>query len=62
MSIKIKTKYSPNFDLKKRKNKDIDFLIYYRAHSNKSSMFDYKFIKNLVKHNFKIFVVNLSPS
>ncbi len=42
---------------KKKINKDIDFLIYYRAHSNKSSMFDYKFIKNLVKHNFKIFVV-----
>ena len=29
MSIKIKTKYSPNFDLKKRKNKNIDFLIFH---------------------------------
>ena len=29
MSLKIKTKYSPNFDLKKRKNKNIDFLIFH---------------------------------
>ena len=29
MSLKIKTKYSPNFDLKKRKNKDINFLIFH---------------------------------
>ena len=29
MSLKIKNKYSPNFDLKKRKNKDIDFLIFH---------------------------------
>ena len=29
MSLKIKNKYSPNFDLKKRKNKDINFLIFH---------------------------------
>ena len=29
MSVKIKTKYSPNFDLKKRKKKNIDFLIFH---------------------------------
>ena len=29
MSLKIITKYSPNFDFKKRKNKNIDFLIFH---------------------------------
>ena len=42
---------------KKRKNKDIDFLIYYRIHNNKSLMFDFKLIENLSKQNLKIFIV-----
>ena len=42
---------------KKRKNKDIDFLVYYRTHKNKSLMFDYKLIENLTKLNQKIFIV-----
>ena len=29
MSLKIQTNYSPNFDLKKRKNTNIDFLIFH---------------------------------
>ena len=29
MSLIIKTKYSPNFDFKKRKKKNIDFLIFH---------------------------------
>ncbi len=42
---------------KKRRNKDIDFLIYYRIHNNKSLMFDYRLIKNLTLLNLKIFIV-----
>ena len=42
---------------KKRKIKDIDFLIYYRIHNNKSLLFKNDFIKNLVKQNLRIFVV-----
>ena len=42
---------------KKRRNKDIDFLVYYRIHNNKSLMFDYKLIENLTKLNLKIFIV-----
>ena len=42
---------------KKRRNKDIDFLIYHRIHNNKSLMFDYRLIENLTKLNLKIFIV-----
>lgn len=42
---------------KKRKIKDIDFLIYYRIHNNKSLLFRDDLIKNLVKQNLKIFIV-----
>ena len=42
---------------KKRKNKDIDFLIYHRVHGNKSLLFDYNLIKTLTKSNLKIFIV-----
>ena len=42
---------------KKRKNKDIDFLIYHRVHDNKSLLFDYNLIKTLTKSNLKIFIV-----
>ncbi len=47
-----------NFKFKrKRRNKDIDFLIYHRIHRNKSLFFDYDLIQNLIKKKFKIFVV-----
>lgn len=46
-----------NLKFKKKKNKDIDFLIYYRIHSNKSLFFNYELIQNLVKSNLKIFVI-----
>ena len=42
---------------KKRKIKDIDFIIYYRKHRNKLSFFNYQFLKKLHMLNFKIFVV-----
>ena len=42
---------------KKRKYKDVDFIIYYRDHKNKSLLFDYKLVKNLSNLNQKIFVV-----
>ena len=42
---------------KKRKYKDIDFLIYYRIYNNKSLLLNNNFIKNLVKLNFKICIV-----
>lgn len=42
---------------KKKKKKDVDFLIYYRIHSNKSLFFNYKLIQNLIKSNLKVFVV-----
>lgn len=42
---------------KKRKKKDIDLLIYYRAHNNKSLLFDYELIENLSKLNLNILVV-----
>ena len=34
---------------KKRKKKDIDFLIYYRDHKNKKNMFNYEFLEFLKK-------------
>lgn len=42
---------------KKRIKKDIDFLIYYRDHKNKKSMFNYKFLKFLEEKNLKIIIV-----
>ena len=42
---------------KKRHRKNIDLLIYYRKHNNKQTFFNYKFIKDLTKFNFKIFIV-----
>ncbi len=63
LSKKIIRKSSFNFVLKnlifkkKKKNKDIDFLIYHRIHRNKSLLFDNKLIKNLTQLNLKIFVV-----
>ncbi len=37
--------------------KDIDFLIYYRKHSNKEDLFPYTFIKKLISRGFKISVI-----
>ena len=42
---------------KKPRNKDIDFLIYYRKHKNKVSFFPYNLIKKLILLNFKIHIV-----
>lgn len=46
-----------NFCLKKKRRKDIDFLIYYKKHKNKLSFFNYNLVKNLAKLNYKIFIV-----
>ncbi len=48
-----------NFSFKKKPKikKEIDFIIYYRKHTNKSDFFPYKFIKRLKENNFKICVV-----
>jgi hypothetical protein len=40
-----------------KKKKSIDFLIYYRKHTNKESLFPYKLIKKLIALNFKIHLV-----
>ena len=42
---------------KKKKIKDIDFLIYHRLHMNKSTFFDHNFIKKLAKLNYKIYII-----
>jgi hypothetical protein len=39
------------------KKKDIDFLIYYRKHKNKESLFPLALIKNLIQLNFIIHIV-----
>ena len=41
----------------KSKKKNIDFLIYYRKHTNKEASYPYNFIKKLVSLKFKIHVV-----
>jgi len=59
----IKKKSSFNFVLyalkKKKKNekKNIDFLIYYRDHLNKKSLFPYLLIKKIILLNFTVYVV-----
>jgi len=50
----IKKIYLKKTQLNKKK---IDFLIYYKLHKNKNILFPYKLIKNLVKLNFKIYIV-----
>jgi hypothetical protein len=45
------------FDKKKVGKKKIDFLIYYREHSNKNIIFPYKFINKLSDHNIKVHIV-----
>ena len=46
-----------NLKFKKKKNKDIDFLIYYRIYNNKSLLLNYDLIKNLIKLNKKVYIV-----
>ncbi len=48
-----------NFFFKKniKKKKKIDFLIYYRKHSNKKSLFPFHFLKKLIQFKFKIYIV-----
>ena len=41
----------------KKKKKNIDFLIYFRKHSNKKTFFPLNFIKKLVHLNLKIYIV-----
>jgi hypothetical protein len=43
--------------IKKRKRKNIDFLIYYREHQNKKSFFPYDLIERLINLGFKIHIV-----
>jgi len=59
----IKKKSSFNFVLyalkkkKKKEKKNIDFLIYYRDHLNKKSLFPYLLIKKIILLNFTVYVV-----
>lgn len=59
----IKKKSSFNFILYalkkkiKNKKKNIDFLIYYREHTNKKSLFPYSFIEKIILLNFKVYIV-----
>ena len=47
-----------NFDFKKKKTKkSIDFLIYYRVHENKTSLFPFYFINDLINSGFKINII-----
>ena len=41
----------------KSKTKNIDFLIYYRDHLNKKSLFPYSLIKKIILSNFNVYVV-----
>jgi hypothetical protein len=43
--------------IKKTKKKTIDFLIYYRKHLNKKSLFNYCFLKEICKKQLKIYIV-----
>ena len=46
-----------NLNNNKLKNKNIDFLIYYRKHNNKESLFSISLIKNLIDCNFKVEII-----
>ena len=50
MTLKIKTKYSPNFNLKKRKKTNIDFLIYHYT----GMKYENDAIKRLTNFNSKV--------
>ncbi len=58
----LKSKFNfvvKNFSIKKhiKREKKIDFLIYYRKHSNKKSLFPFNLIKRLIQFKFKIYIV-----
>ena len=63
LSKKTKKKSIFNYIVKKfnyknkNKKKKIDFIIYYRVHKNKKSLFPYKFIRNLIAAKFKIIII-----
>lgn len=42
---------------KKKKRKDIDFLIYFKDHKNKKELMNYKLLKKLLRLNFEILCV-----
>ncbi len=42
---------------KKKRDKDIDLIIYYRDHMNKSLLFNHELVKDLSRENLKIIVV-----
>ncbi len=46
-----------SFVKKKKKRKKIDFLIYYRKHLNKESLFPFNLITNLINNKFKIYII-----
>ena len=48
-----------NLSIKKKKirNKDIDFLIYYRNHRNKKKFFPFDLVNNLIKEGFGINII-----
>lgn len=46
-----------NFKFKKKRKKSLDFLIYYKKHKNKLSLFPINLIYKLVKKGYKIHVV-----
>ena len=50
MSLKIKTKYSLNFDLKRRKNKNINFLIFHYT----GMRYENDAIKKLTEYGTKV--------
>ena len=55
---KSKFNFILNFFLKQKKHKKkIDFIIYYRNHKNKVSLFPHQFIKKLAEANYKISVI-----
>ncbi len=46
-----------SFVKKKKVRKRIDFLIYYRKHLNKESLFPYNFVTKLIDNKFKIHII-----
>ena len=62
LSEKIKKRGIFNFVLKgfkfkKKRRKDIDFIIYFRNHKNKTTFFNYRFLEKLTKLKLKIVIV-----